>query len=607
VPLVGWALAPAPASAGLRSARAIWWPSPSAGIVGYRVLVREAGGDVRPPIDVGLAPMFAGAMFHTVGELDAARDYVFAVTGYLADGTETPPSNEVLLEARAAEPASCDAAIALPAEGGTFTGVTSGAGTERGSCAPTAFAPEQVFRWTPAVSGTATFQTCDANGTTFDTVLYVRGDDCTGPELACVDDAPSCTVSAYAQQGGQGSRVRLPVVAGQTYFIVVDGYGGGSGTFTLTVTPPAAEEVCTATVVPAEGGSFTGVTSGSSALAASCAPTTAAAPEQVFAWTPDASGTATIETCNLVSTRFDTTLHVRGGSCDGPELACNDDAAGCFASAYAVPGHEGSRVRLDVVTGTTYFIAVDGYGGTRGSFTLRIVPPAGAASAAADDSGSVEAAVIEPLAATGASLPKACASPACENALTQALSTCHDDGTLCDTGDPCDAGICAGGVCVPGTAAARRPELAVTKLVLRPAGSWTRVVARASFPASSALAPTETGALLDLRTADGALLYRVDLPPTAFRANPTGTRFRCVGARAGRPGSPERRLRRLTFRRAGAQVRLRLEASLPAPPVRTGLMRVGLGVRLGGDCAHEAGLRCTAVGRVLDCTPASPR
>ena len=36
----------------------------------------------------------------------------------------------------------------------------------------------------------------------------------------------------------RASKVMPSVTAGQTYFIVVDGYAGSSGSFTLSVTPP---------------------------------------------------------------------------------------------------------------------------------------------------------------------------------------------------------------------------------------------------------------------------------------------------------------------------------------------------------------------------------
>src|SRR5437899_783170 len=140
---------------------------------------------------------------------------------------------------------SCSSPTVLPAQGGTFGGTTSGTSVLAGSCGSSGTAPEQVFQWTPAVSGTATVQTCGA-GTTFDTVLYMRSGACaSGPEVAagCNDDACTNATGLY-----RASRLTPTVTAGQTYFIVVDGYGGAQGTFSLTVTPPVRST--TTTTIP---------------------------------------------------------------------------------------------------------------------------------------------------------------------------------------------------------------------------------------------------------------------------------------------------------------------------------------------------------------------
>src|SRR5206468_12566877 len=108
-------------------------------------------------------------------------------------------------------------------------------------------APEQVFQWTPAVSGTATIQTCGA-GTTFDTVLYLRSGACaSGSEVAagCNDDACANATGLY-----RASRLTPTVTAGQTYYIVVDGYGGAQGIYGLTVTPPVGPPTTTTTTRP---------------------------------------------------------------------------------------------------------------------------------------------------------------------------------------------------------------------------------------------------------------------------------------------------------------------------------------------------------------------
>src|SRR5438874_6462 len=138
-------------------------------------------------------------------------------------------------EAPAILAGSCTSPTVISAQGGTFTGTTSGTSLLAGSCGSSGTSPEQVFQWTPTVSGTATIQTCGA-GTNFDTVLYIRNGSCaTGSELpgGCNDDA--CTNSTGLLRA---SRLTPTVTAGQTYFIIVDGYSTSSGSFTLSVTPP---------------------------------------------------------------------------------------------------------------------------------------------------------------------------------------------------------------------------------------------------------------------------------------------------------------------------------------------------------------------------------
>src|SRR5262249_51876590 len=120
-------------------------------------------------------------------------------------------------------------------QGGTFVGTTSGTSTLTSSCGTTGSSPERVYLWTPSTSGAATISTCGA-ATLFDTVVYLRGTGCTGSELACNDDTTGC--STGEPNAPHGSRISPNVTAGQTYAIVVDGYAGARGTYSLTVTPP---------------------------------------------------------------------------------------------------------------------------------------------------------------------------------------------------------------------------------------------------------------------------------------------------------------------------------------------------------------------------------
>src|SRR5204863_98667 len=141
----------------------------------------------------------------------------------------------------------CSSPTVVPAQGGTFSGTTSGASALAGSCGSSGTSPERVYQWTPAVSGTATIQTCGA-GTTFDTVLYLRSGACaSGREVAagCNDDACTNATGMY-----RASRLTPSVAAGQTYFIVVDGYGGAQGIFSLAITPPASTTTTTTSTRP---------------------------------------------------------------------------------------------------------------------------------------------------------------------------------------------------------------------------------------------------------------------------------------------------------------------------------------------------------------------
>jgi hypothetical protein len=79
-----------------------------------------------------------------------------------------------------------------------------------------------------------------------------------------------------------------------------------------------------------------------------------------YRWTPSTSGSATIDT---IGSNFDTLLAVYIGSAVNSLtlIASNDDIGG---------GNLQSRVTFSATAGTTYSIAVDGYGGATGNITL---------------------------------------------------------------------------------------------------------------------------------------------------------------------------------------------------------------------------------------------
>lgn len=120
---------------------------------------------------------------------------------------------------------TCSAPISIPPAGGVFNGATTGTSQLTGGCDGGNVSPETVYQWTPDVSGYAKISVCGGT-TNYNTVLYMRSGSCAGSEIACATS--SCSTTAN-------------VMAGQAYVIIVDGYNGASGNFTLTVAPPGTD------------------------------------------------------------------------------------------------------------------------------------------------------------------------------------------------------------------------------------------------------------------------------------------------------------------------------------------------------------------------------
>jgi hypothetical protein len=142
----------------------------------------------------------------------------------------------------------CDYALSVPTGGGSITGyVTPGTiGSVGGTCgAQSPPGPEQMYAWRPQGSGMAAVSTCGE--TEFDAVLSVWEGDCKdGKEAACSIDA-----GPFEGCGGHGTGLEMPVVAGTTYFIVVEGLKEAGGQFTLNVIEPPAMPTSTETPVEA--------------------------------------------------------------------------------------------------------------------------------------------------------------------------------------------------------------------------------------------------------------------------------------------------------------------------------------------------------------------
>lgn len=107
----------------------------------------------------------------------------------------------------------------------TVTGTTVGLTHDfTPSCSSSASGPDKVYVLT--VPGALDTLEVDTIGTTLDTVLYVKEQICTNPDIGCNDEGPGPFGS---------STVSLTNLAAGSYMIIVDGWNGNSGDYTLNV------------------------------------------------------------------------------------------------------------------------------------------------------------------------------------------------------------------------------------------------------------------------------------------------------------------------------------------------------------------------------------
>ncbi|UGS36169.1 trypsin-like serine protease [Capillimicrobium parvum] len=203
------------------------------------------------------------------------------------------------------------------------------------------------YRWTAPESGPAVLNT---RGSDFDTTLAVyAGSAITGlVQLAANDDI----------NGSRQSRVAFTATAGTEYRIAVDGFSNARGNVALqwTVNPPANDDFAQARVLPGTAG----ITSATSVRATGEPGELdyhggAAADNSVwFRWTPAVSGPAVL----------------RLGSVSGLSPGMAVYTGNGYFEPLTKVGEGPTSVALNVTAGTPYSIAVDGNGGTTGTFTL---------------------------------------------------------------------------------------------------------------------------------------------------------------------------------------------------------------------------------------------
>lgn len=247
--------------------------------------------------------------------------------------------------------------IALSGATANVSGSNLSASAETNEPAHAGYAANKSVWWTWTAPGNGQV-IVDTIGSSFDTLLAVYK----GSTLASL-----ANVASDDDNGGSGaSRVTLNVTAGTVYQIAVDGWLGYEGSVQLHVAFNAVSVTndAFANRIVLSSASASVATSNASATAETGEPAHAgnpAAKSVWWSWTAPANGTATI---NTTGSSFDTLLAVYRGASLGSLLSiASDDESG---------GNHASALKFFATAGTTYFVAVDGWGGASGSIVLNL-------------------------------------------------------------------------------------------------------------------------------------------------------------------------------------------------------------------------------------------
>jgi len=217
--------------------------------------------------------------------------------------------------------------------------------------------PDVVYSYTPAVNEAITIDLCNSS---YDTKVYVYENAVTpGAPLACNDDA--CP-------GFRSQLLCVGVSAGNTYYIVIDGYGGDFGDYELNVTSCGTtcqgnDDIASAEVIPG----LPYIDNGTTVVCNNdydeiCPYGPHTSPDVVYSYTPAANEIIKLSLCN---SSYDTKMFVyENAATPGSPYACDDD--GCGSAA----GYTSNIECMPITGGNTYYIVIDGYNGQAGAYEL---------------------------------------------------------------------------------------------------------------------------------------------------------------------------------------------------------------------------------------------
>jgi len=329
------------------------------GALGFNIGFAQ-DADFDPETGVLYAGLYIGGGVNEWATIDTATGAATSLGNVNANCAEL---SVVALEGAAAPPTNDTCANATTINcGQTLSGDTGNDTDTNGDGSP-----DEWFAVTSSVAGELiTVSTCDQAA--FDTILTVY-DACGGTVVETNDDGPGCS--------GFTSELSFVADGSSTYYIAVDGFGGASGTFDLTVTcGPVNDDPCGAIAIECGVPLFgnTDTANDDTAAAPDCdTPTSAPGVWYVY---EDTTGLVTdilVSTCST-NTDYDTKISVYTGDCTVLPLTCvagNDDSPNCTNFQ--------SEVEFQSDGNTTYYILVHGFGGATGNFELTMtctpVPP----------------------------------------------------------------------------------------------------------------------------------------------------------------------------------------------------------------------------------------
>ena len=361
-----------PAHAGSPAATSVWWSwiAPSSGTLtlstaGSVPTMRSAlytGGSVSSlaavapaAVSVSTFTVTSGTTYHIAVDSIANNTGSIALSLSLSAPAPSRPAND-----------NFASAFVLTGNSANASAVTTAATAEIGepSHGSGSLAAKSVwYRWAAPAAGRCTVST---RGSDFDTLLAIyTGTAVNALTLVARDDDSG---------GNATSETSFSTIAGTTYNIAVDGFIGASGNvalslvFTAGAAAPANDNFASATALTGTTANFSGSTAAASRESSEPAHAGYTASRSVwFRWTAPTSGLVLLST---VGSSFDTLLAVYTGSTlANLQPIISDDDSG---------GNSTSLLAFNAISGTVYMVAVDGYAGAAGNYSLSLTLFSGA-------------------------------------------------------------------------------------------------------------------------------------------------------------------------------------------------------------------------------------